>query len=636
MQFTRQRQIDSIAGIFYFLAGIICALSTGQAHADNTGNIEKHTLFTPIEMTFDGPHASELGDVNPFLDYRMDVLFTHGQSTFVVPGFFAADGNAAETSASNGNKWRVRFAPNKTGIWDYKIRFLQGKDIAVADDTSAAQGIAPLHEVSGQFEVFENLDKNPYSRGPLLYVKEAYLQFSGSKDYFIKTGVDSPENLLAYNDFDGTTNVAKRRKSWSPHLQDYNDALQAYTWQDGKGKALLGAINYLHEEGLNSISFLTFNVDGDDRNVFPHLIREGEMENYEAYASKGNNKKAWENYFHRTRFDVSKLAQWNKLFTFASEKHFFLHFKIHENETDHIMDKGEFGLENKLYYREIIARFAHHPALNWNIGEEQNESAYHQRAVAAYIRAVSPYKNQHIVMHTFPKRDDLYGALIGEQSELTGASLQLDDVNFKDVYPRLRKWYLLSRNAGKPWAIAVDEPGGAGFALLTDEEDPSHNNPRNDVLWPVLFGGGFGVEWYFGYESPETDLNAQDFRSRDLFWDQNKIAREFMHEHLPFNEMQPIFESSMHHLGIRVFGKPNDIYAVYFSALGRGMQDLRIGKLGEEYEIMWFNPREGGDLVAGDEERFIVGKTHSRVGFPPGGRENREQDWVAVLTKVDK
>ena len=36
------------------------------------------------------------------------------------------------------------------------------------------------------------------------------------------------------------------------------------------------------------------------------------------------------------------------------------------------LDGGELGVERKLYYRELIARFAHHPALQWNLCEEFN------------------------------------------------------------------------------------------------------------------------------------------------------------------------------------------------------------------------------------------------------------------------
>gem|GEM_PF-2423743 len=46
---------------------------------------------------------------------RLDVTFRTGTKTEVVPGYFAADGTAAETSAAKGNKWKVHFSPDETG-----------------------------------------------------------------------------------------------------------------------------------------------------------------------------------------------------------------------------------------------------------------------------------------------------------------------------------------------------------------------------------------------------------------------------------------------------------------------------------------------------------------------------------------
>lgn len=64
------------------------------------------------ELTFDfiGPETSESATPNPFTDYRVDVTFTHPASgrTFRVPGYYAADGNAANTSASSGNRCLAR------------------------------------------------------------------------------------------------------------------------------------------------------------------------------------------------------------------------------------------------------------------------------------------------------------------------------------------------------------------------------------------------------------------------------------------------------------------------------------------------------------------------------------------------
>src|SRR5262245_60324548 len=54
-----------------------------------------------VTLTLSGPQAEETSNApNPFMDYRMTVTFTHesGSPSYVVPGYFAADGNAANTS----------------------------------------------------------------------------------------------------------------------------------------------------------------------------------------------------------------------------------------------------------------------------------------------------------------------------------------------------------------------------------------------------------------------------------------------------------------------------------------------------------------------------------------------------------
>ena len=98
---------------------------------------------------------------------------------------------------------------------------------------------------------------------------------------------------------------------------------------------------------MNVFSFLTLNIDGDDRNVFPYLT-----------------------YDERYRMDVSRLDQWEIVFEHADRLGMYLHFKMSETENEMLLDNGDTGVQRKLYYRELIARFGHHLALNWNLGEE--------------------------------------------------------------------------------------------------------------------------------------------------------------------------------------------------------------------------------------------------------------------------
>ena len=87
-------------------------------------------IWYPVILTIDGPSVDE--SESTFRNYRLDVTFTKGSKSFKVPGFFAADGNAAETSASNGNKWRAIFTPDEAGTWNYTVSLRTGTDIAIS------------------------------------------------------------------------------------------------------------------------------------------------------------------------------------------------------------------------------------------------------------------------------------------------------------------------------------------------------------------------------------------------------------------------------------------------------------------------------------------------------------------------
>jgi hypothetical protein len=497
------------------------------------------------------------------------------------------------------------------------------------DDISDAESAGFMDNAEGTFFIVESDKSLPDNRakGRLNYIGKPYLQFEETGNYFIKVGVDAPENLLAYEDIDDTPNVLDFCKTWEPHAKDFEEGAKPYLWQGEKGKNLMGAIKYLASEGLNVFSFLTFNIDGDDRNVYPYRLKVSEDE-YEEYASDKKNKQAWETMFHKTRFDVSKMAQWERIFSYGEQEGMFLHFKTHETETDHLMDKGVFGTEGKLYYRELIARYGHHLALNWNLGEENNQPIEEVKKAARYVYNLDPYKH-HLVMHTFPNKDDRYAELIGNQSPLTGASLQLSRTDFTDVHDRVLKWRAKSDSTGKQWALAVDEPGSAKFALLPDDEDPEHNNARSNALWGTLMAGGFGVEWYFGYSSPNSDLTCEDFRSRDLFWDQNRHAHQFFKTYIPFWEMEPSDDLTSDSQSF-CFSQQDEVYVIYLHP-GQKTTLVNLAESGKTFSVQWFDPRNGGDLQNGTVES-VTGKGLVNLGNPPA---NPEMDWVVLLKAAD-
>jgi hypothetical protein len=154
----------------------------------------------------DGPKTSEWAKENPFLDYRLEATFTSGSKSYTVPGFYAADGNAAESSADEGSIWKIRFRPDATGQWNYKISFRKGKDIVLNDNETAGEPVA-LDGTTGSFKIISS-DKEGVdfrSKGRIVNGGEGYFKFQDSDEIWIKNGADSPENFLAYTDFDQTS-----------------------------------------------------------------------------------------------------------------------------------------------------------------------------------------------------------------------------------------------------------------------------------------------------------------------------------------------------------------------------------------------------------------------------------------------
>ena len=129
-------------------------------------------------LSLAGPYAHEKDNLpNPFTDYRMTVDFIHSDGTrYRIPGYFAADGNAANTSAESGTVWRACFAPDRIGTWKYHVNFQSGKNIAIGD--GVAERMSPFDGTSGEFEVLasDRTGKDFRAHGRLQYVGKRYLQ----------------------------------------------------------------------------------------------------------------------------------------------------------------------------------------------------------------------------------------------------------------------------------------------------------------------------------------------------------------------------------------------------------------------------------------------------------------------------
>ena len=600
---------------------------SGNGSVKITGELKQWHKVT-LELT--GPFAAESdASPNPFTDLRLEVTFTHesGAPRYVVPGYFVADGNAANTSANAGTIWRAHLSPDKPGTWSYRVAFTQGPEVAMNGGGTA---LAPFDGKSGSFTVArtDKSGRDFRAHGRLTYTGGHYLRHAGSGTPFLKAGADAPETLLAYSDFDDTIALKQNvpLKTWSPHVRDWRPGDPS--WRNGKGKGLIGALNYLSAKGANSFSFLTYNAAGDGDNVWPFVARDEK--------------------FH---YDCSKLDQWGIVFDHATKLGLFLHFKLQENENDdnrigaqrkpgllpESLDGGATGPERKLYLRELIARFGHALALNWNLGEENTQSPEEQRAMAQFIADTDPY-HHHIVIHSFPnQQDQVYEALLGSQSVLTGASAQN---SWKAAHQQTLKWVRASAAAGRPWVVCNDEQNPASLGVPPDPgyqgyagkdrngKDVGYDlhDIRKNTLWGNFMAGGGGVEYYFGYQLAENDLLLEDFRSRDRSWDYCRIALEFFaREKIPLEKMTNADElagNTAHDNSVYCCAQPGELYLVYLPQGGTASLDL--AKVSGEFSLSWFNPREGGALRPTGKIRGGAGATLSAPGA---------DDWLAVVRR---
>ena len=236
--------------LFAILTLLFTNCDTKEKATAPTHTVEKwHTLT----LTFEGEQTSESDVNNPFLNYLLMVEFQLDETKKSIRGFYAADGNAAETSADAGAIWKVRFTPDEIGDWRYSASLYKGDSIAIRNDFESGEKVA-IANSDGQFEVVASTatGNDIRARGRVV-AENGYFKFQGTDQYFLKAGTDSPENFLAYTGFDNTYRITAANRdgeaktdvtihAYQPQLQDWHEGDP--TWKNAKGKELIGAIKY--------------------------------------------------------------------------------------------------------------------------------------------------------------------------------------------------------------------------------------------------------------------------------------------------------------------------------------------------------------------------------------------------------
>ncbi|MEM9231838.1 MAG: DUF5060 domain-containing protein [Pseudomonadota bacterium] len=567
-----------------------------------------------------------------FRDTRLDVTFTNQDTgqTIIVPGFFAADGNAANSNATSGNVWRVNFNPPSDGNWTYSASLRTGNDVAASTNPNAGTP-AVLNGANGTLTIAET-DKTGddfRAKGMILQDEGShYLQYQGDGDYFIRGGPGVPENFLATTDFD---NTPTGRHDFSTHQSDFNNGDP--TWDGGKGKAILGAVNYLAEKGQNTIYVLTNTAGGDGQDVFPwadpDFSKIGKNENL---TSAVNDVQGLETADFSV-FDVSKLAQWEIVFDHMDAQGIYKNILLQETENDQLLNggtdiSGPLDVERLIYMREMVARFGHNNGLQWNLGEENTNTPAEREAMASYLEAIDPYGHL-VVIHSFPGQiDQVYNPLLG-YDDFDGTSFQTTAQNIRSEIIEFRD---KSAANGDPWVLAWDEDS-SGNAII----DPGSNNPDStnekalrEGLWGSLTAGGSGANWYLkGSSGHSFDQNIDDFKGFSSLWEWTEAATSFFNTYIPFWEMTQDDGATLNNNDY-VMSKDGEYYISYlgYGEAGDVRFDLRDHG-GETFDVFWYDPRNGGEPIP---DGTVAGGSVQQVGGPP---KAAGKDWVVFLRNSD-
>ncbi len=587
---------------------LISELSVFSQTVSLDGTMQKWDKIT-LDFTVPGVELNE--SANTFRNRRMDVLFTDPNGNSLrVPGFFAANGNAANSGATTGNIYRAFLRPNVTGSWTYQVLFYAGNDVALSDVSSLPAPQFSLNGVVGDILESNVTGVDLRSQGRLQYQSTGtdnarrYLRFAETGDYYLKLGPDSPENLLDFDDFDFAADRISCslcvEHSFDPHASDFdpNDP----TWGDGRGQNIIGAINYIREQGMNSISMSLFG--GDDRNVFPWISRNSTFE-----------------------FDVSKLSQWEIVFDHAEKNGLLLHFKLAENENWDALTTDEI----RVYYREMVARFGHHLALEWNISEEYRGTAASSVDRINFLAAIDPWKN-HRVIHTFPGEHKKYQDWLNLNVPLTGASIQSPSSNnYNNILngsAGILTWINNSRDNGTPWVVACDEQNSGARGVFTSGEiDESTVVPeaRTRVLWKTLMAGGAGVMWYGGSQG---DFRTENFdRFSTLFkWTRFAILDFFKGNNIEYWKMINS-DNLVTGNGNNCLAEQGESYVIYLE--NGGSTNLNLNGQSGTYDVKWFDPRNGGAMQTSNIAT-VNGGSNVSIGNPPN---TAASDWAVLVTR---
>ena len=611
---------------------LFCLSASEMQSADMTTK-----RWTIHSAKFIGPHLSETGYPNPFTDFVLECVYTHELTgeKMLVPGFFAADGDAAMTGASSGRVWICRFSPARTGIWHLKVSFRTGEDAVFGKNSvpTAFDG------ATTSILVEENDVREPdlRSKGRLQYVGQRYLQFSNG-EYMMKLGTNTPENLLGFGDFDNSK--SPKRLTYSNHVRDWTSDDPAWGSENDRGKGLIGAINYLHKQGVNSLFAMLMTVKGDSKGDAHPWITPTDM----------------------TRFDVSKLDQWQIVFEHAGHKGLALNLAFLETENENLFEyeagislTSGFANTRKLFYREMIARFSHNLGFTMTLGEENGWSdniaknkmhlwsqanTDEQRSMFTnFLRALDPYDSP-ILIHTFPlNKTEVYDPILSgvTSARVDAASLQAGVL--ENIHEETKYWVARSEMFGRQWVVSTDEFGrgvGGLHGVPLEKAEVNFRSYREQFCWANIMAGGSGIEVF----SASVDQSLDDFTQLQSAWTYFSRARAlFRMNSIPFwtlssdDMLVSVNERGSRSKMVYCLAKRSELYVIY---AGKHAASIHLNMTHTPdvlFQVRWYTPRISSsyDLILGEKVSIKGGEDKTYLGAPPS---DPDLDWVVIVSRA--
>lgn len=475
-------------------------------------------------------------------DLELDVVFTDPKGETSVVPGFY-DGDGR--GGLDGNVWKARFSADRAGRWKYRTQC----------------GHSKLDRVQGNFTVGGiPIDAEGFWKwGRLEAVgtaqnQDRYFKFRDGP-FWLKAGCDDPENFLgSYKNYD---TLAKR----------------------------LSAVDYLAKRGINSLYIMTHNLGGDDRDVWPWL---GDTER-EAKANGGAG----------ARFDVAKLEEWLKLFESMQAKGVVPYLVLED-------DSAWKGYDHRRYYREIVARFGHLPALAFNFGEEHNENYSLPEALKllGQFSSIDPY-NHPLGIHNVNRPNNAYidAPHVAMTSIQTGQPGSRNGLKHATEHNRL----------ALDWLDRCRVRGRRVLMLNFDEGRPELDRR---AWWSAYLAGGV-------WEAHVPQPYDRPLSVWEPVWTELGGTQAFM-ESLPFWEMQPRNDLVTGGLAF-CLAKPGQVYAIYLPAGERVIITLPNN---EEFILEWWNPANGKNGRFQNVTQVKGGKVRLD---PPG-----KGDWAARIGKRTK